>query len=111
MAKRQFIYTIPSEKVQGKGSYVKVRSLLWGDAKRIRRELKDADEDEQMAANDQLLIDHIVEWDWVDEHDQPMPIPKDDPTVIDRLSAQEVNFLGDAVNGSLGIDEKKVSAS
>ncbi len=99
MAQRQAIYTIKSDAVQGEGSYVKMRAILYGEAKRLRRDIEGMDDDAKMAANEALLISHVVAWDWVDDEGQPLPIPKDDPAVLDRLTAQELAFLGEAISG------------
>lgn len=110
-AKRQAIFTFPSDKVQGKGSWVKVRAMMYGTVKRIRLELADADDEQQLTANEQLVIDHVFDWNWVDDDDQPLPLPKADPDVLTRLTAQEMTFLGQAVGGELLVDEKKASPS
>jgi hypothetical protein len=105
MAKRQAIIKVESEEVQGEGSFVKVRSILWGDAKRLKKDLAGMDEDDKLRANDELIAKHVYEWDWVDEDGNPLPLPKDDPTVLDLLTAHEIKFLGKALSG--GDDDTK----
>jgi len=106
MAKRQAIFTVKSDEVQGEGSFVKVRAVLYGEAKLLRKSMNGMSEEEKVAKIDQLLIEHVFDWDWVDDDGNPLPLPKDDPDVLNRLTAQEINFLGNAMNGSPA-DQKK----
>lgn len=41
-----------------------------------------------------LLAETVVEWNWVDDDDQPLPQPGDDPEVFQReLNLDEVQYL------------------
>lgn len=116
MAKRQAILTFDTEEVQGEGSFVKLRMPLWGEIKKQRkqlREMEEADkskfeiEDVKIGMTETMLINAIVEWDWVDEEDNPLPRPKDEPAVIERLLSNEIEFLAVKLKGE---EEKKDSS-
>lgn len=47
-----------------------------------------------------LFRDHIVEWNWVNDDGEPLPQPKDDPAVFDRLLDNEVAELNRALGAS-----------
>lgn len=109
MPKRQSIFTVKSEEVMGEGSYVKIRSMVYGAAKRLRVQIKSMEDEEKIAANDKVIIDHVVEWNWVDDNGEPLPLPKDDPAVLDEvLSSREVQFLGHAISGDSDEPKKRV---
>ncbi|MBU0847016.1 hypothetical protein KKH23_07470 [Patescibacteria group bacterium] len=116
MPKRQNIVQLDSSKVQGEGSYVIVRrqiveemrtflsSETWAE---LQKSLKDD------ATGGAVVIDiakeasgRIIEWNWVDDNDDPLPLPKDDPEVFDRLTDQEFMFLSNAL-GSREAEERK----
>ena len=40
-----------------------------------------------------VLDDMIVDWDWVDDDDNPLPIPADNPGTIGSLPFQESSWL------------------
>lgn len=97
MPKRQLVKRIPSDKAQGRGSWVEFVPLSYGKRLELRDEAARHEEDESSEwikeQERQLYSDHIANWNWVDEHDVPLPLPKDDPTVIDGLLDDEIEFL------------------
>lgn len=95
MPKRQMVQHVLSDAVMGKGSWVDFRRMTVAESKAIRASSEQHAGDESWAETHsvQLLADHIVNWNWVDENDAALPLPKDDPTVIDRLTDLELNFL------------------
>lgn len=99
MPKRKNFFKVTSEDVQGEGSFVVLKAITYGEGKRLRKALKDMDDDEKQAENDKLLVAHVHEWNWVDDEDEALPQLKDDPAVLDLLTAQEVNFIGEALKG------------
>ena len=133
MPSRKGIVRVDAEKVMGEESYVKVRRLTYGEMKEItqagqekatevRKRLEEPDltpelRDAYLAEIDanetrrlmeltvRRYVDHILDWNWVDENDDPLPLPKDDPSVIDKLYNSEITFLSEALFGQ-GQDEK-----
>lgn len=65
---------------------------------KLRKELETIGE-KQAAMGDQLMIDHIAEWNWVDDEGKPLPLPKTNPEVIDELMNEEIRFLTRAITG------------
>lgn len=92
---------IDSAPVQGPGSYVEARLPKWGMFRNALN-LQDAQAIPYMT---ELLAGTVVAWNWTDDHDEPLPNPAEDPTVIDRLTVAEVRFLVDAISSS-GVDLK-----
>lgn len=97
---RKHLFKVDSAAVQGEGSYVVMKAINWGEAKRLRKEIADMDDDGKLVRNEQLLLDHVHEWNWVDEDGEPLPQLKDDPSIIDRLTQQEITWLGEALSGN-----------
>ena len=101
MPKRQHIQHVLSDKVQGKGSWVDFRRMTVGEAKAVRAAAKEhsdperEDENEAWAQENStaLMQSHIIDWNWIDEDGNPLPLPSDDATVIDRLTDLELEFL------------------
>lgn len=102
MPQRSNTRKVMSPKVQGKDSFVEFRKITYGESKALRLEAKAHKDDEewQMSSSEALLTDHIVDWNWVDGEGKPLPLPKDDPTVIEILNDDEITFLTDLVRGN-----------
>jgi hypothetical protein len=101
MAKRRYkkFRRVDSQTVQGKGSYVIMRSPGFEDF------FGDIDFDE-LAGNKYkaaqaiipMLYKFIDKWDWVDDEGKPLPQPSEDPDIIGKLSFPEQEFLIDALD-------------
>lgn len=109
MAKRQNVVTVPSDTVQGEGSWVKLRKLTVGEAKTLARTAETLNGGGEVAIQmtGEILASHIVGWDWVGTEGEPLPLPKDKPEIIDELTGEELNFLALALVG----DQKKQTPS
>jgi len=103
MAKRLNVVKVDSAEVQGEGSFVVIRKFTFGELKAIRKTAKsiEGDEDVAIEVSTDLLAAHIVQWDWVDEFDAPLPQPKDGSEVIDQLTNEEINFLSQKMLGAV----------
>ncbi len=99
MPKRQNIRRFPSEAVQGEGSWVEVSRLTVGEAREADRLRNDPGVDSFEAVSG-IYQNHVRAWNWVDDDGKPLPLPKDDPGVVDKLTDQEFAFLGDCLAGS-----------
>jgi len=122
MPKRQSIKRIESTEVQGEGSYVVVRRQLVSEMrkfasgetwKQIQKMQSGELEDPALAlAMAQEATERVIEWNWVDDDDNPLPLPKDDPEVFDKLTDEEFAFLSVALSASTqGAEERKNSVS
>lgn len=63
----------------------------------LSREQPDANADMTTTLN--LLATHVTEWNWVDDDGVPLPLPKDDASVMDRLTDAELQVLSNALQG------------
>jgi len=95
MAQRRNSYRADSAEVQGEGSFVTLRSFRWGEVKDKVAVKQDVDGQtvETVTANIEFLASAILEWNWVDDDGNPLPLPKDNPGVMDLLTLEEITFL------------------
>lgn len=102
MAKRRSTYRIDSKEVQGEGSFVILRAVPYRVA-REALELRGDSEGLSLVEAEKyvstLIANSIVEWDWVDDDDNPLPIPEEGN--LDNLLSLEVKFLTEKLLGSL----------
>lgn len=92
--KNKTVIRVPSDDVQGEGSHVVIKRMTWEDAEIL---MQDGEDRDQREIAKEFLPRLIIDWDWVDDDDKPLPKPKDDPDVIKRLPLAELNFLLRAV--------------
>lgn len=103
MAKRRSTYRVSSEEVQGEGSFVVLRAVPYKVAREALSLRGDSAgvslvEAEQYVRS--LIASSIVEWDWVDDDDNLLPVPEGDN--LDSLLSLEVKFLTEELLGTLG---------
>lgn len=82
-------FTVPSDSVQGAGSWVKFRRATWGIIKGLR-------ESEDGASGLPLLAALIVDWNWTDDNGDPLPLPSIQPDILDNMPGAETRWLVDA---------------
>ena len=100
MAERKRATRIPSDGVQGPGSYVMLRPLPY---KAVRSAIRAAgDVKAQAELGDQLIIDSVASWDWVDFDGEPLPVPTTAEEVGRLLMTNEATWLFSAITGELG---------
>lgn len=130
MPSRQNIKRFVSEPVQGKDSFVALKMISLDESNQFARISLLAREDEirqNRARQDlidagevgpepiihpvasegelQFLSAHIIEWNWVDDNGVSLAQPKDDPSVMTKLTVQEFTFL---VTSLTKVDEAKL---
>ena len=98
MPKRKSVKKHDTSEVQGEGSYVILSSVKVWEIRKLRQESANPDVN-QVEAGIVLLARHVVGWNWVDDEGQPLPVPKDDPTVVDELTEEESEFLANLLVG------------
>lgn len=126
MPRRKRTIKVDSSQVQGKDSWAEVSKMTMGEIKVLRKQSQQerkarksqlaklakrnpdwAFEDMQELVGDDtsfevgadLIIDHVIAWNWADENGEPLPQPQDDRAVFDDLTDDEFGFLADAVRG------------
>jgi hypothetical protein len=92
MAQRVSTKKILSDAVQGEGSYVVLRALPYGMISQ-RAKIDQTDFDQVLAFNEQFLAAVVVDWNWVDDEGAPLPLPANDPAVVNRLVIPEFEFV------------------
>jgi hypothetical protein len=91
---------VKSDEVQGPDSFVVVRRMTVGETKEIMRATAGREAGlDTYSENGLWVADHVVEWNWTDGEGQALPFPKNDATVIDRLTNEELAFLNQAIVG------------
>lgn len=98
MSKRTSVKQFPCDEIQGEGSYVVVTAVKVREIRGIRKKAKDPEFDD-FEGGIQLLARHIVKWNFVDDEGNPLPIPSEDPKVIDELTDEESQFLVGCIMG------------
>lgn len=129
MPKRKRLVRFPSDEIQGKGSWVIVAKLTVEEMREIRKTRKvlkarevevdraakageepkaggEAIQDDLFELGVSVLKSHVKEWNWVWDNGDDMPQPKDDPSVIDKLTDPESTFLTVCIQGPSEKDVK-----
>lgn len=96
-----FAKRVPSDAVQGEGSWIEVVGLTLGETKRIAAatEANGGNSSAQVELTEQHIREHLVNWNWLDNNGDPLPLPKDDAAVLDRLYIEEITFISKAIIG------------
>jgi hypothetical protein len=96
MAKRKHkLYRkIDSSEIQGEGSFVKFKNVSLAEILKHSQGVNgDLGNEEAAQLGLQVLDEMIVDWDWVDDEDELLPIPADNPGTIAGLPFQESSWL------------------
>ena len=95
MAKRKFKkrIRIDSEEVQGKDSYVVIRTPTFHDFKDMNVPENKDDKDVMINFGMEMLSNLIEKWNWVDDEDKPLDLPTTENNVVQDLPLQEIMFL------------------
>ena len=89
-------------KTQGDDAWVEFRRPEVGEIEDIIK-LED-DAQGQFGAGIDILVKHIRAWNWVDYDGSELPSPKEDPSVVRRLTADEYQEL---ISQLLGSEEQR----
>lgn len=111
MPKRNNLVRHSSEEVMGEDSFVLLRRVSWGEAKR-RNWLSGKRGDMAVTTDmaDDVVTYCVVDWNWVDDDGHPLPIPSVKPEVVDELTLEETSFILEKVfNSKVDVAKKKKS--
>ena len=102
MPKRKSIVRVLSDEVQGDGSWVIVALPTVAEMREIRKTFREAAEAEKDTFDMGIILlkKYVKEWNWVFQDDQPMPQPKADPSIIEKLTDPESSFLSACITGT-----------
>lgn len=97
MPKRVSVTTVKSEVVQGEDSWVKITRPQVKDIVDIQKRYagKEDDATANIEAGKELIRQQVIDWNWVDDNDAPLPNPRQDPDIVERLTDLEMRFLFD----------------
>jgi hypothetical protein len=95
---RKSVRRIDTSEVHAEGSFVVVSGLKVKEIRALRK-LSDSEDYDSFESGLQILRDHIVEWNWVDDDGEPLANPKDNPDVLDELTSGEVEYLSNVMIG------------
>lgn len=77
-------FRVDSAEVQGEGSWVEFQRPTWGMIGQVN----------DGKSHPNLLLElAVVDWNWTDDNGDPLPLPKDEAGLIERLPAQEAHWL------------------
>lgn len=80
--------------VQGKGSWVIFKALTWGETREMAKWAEGTNE-EAAKEIEEFLTGKLLDWNWVDDKGEPLPLPKSGKEWMDPLTKEEVEFLMD----------------
>lgn len=99
---------IDASAVQGEGAYVELRKFTWGEAKAVLQkvnELEQANPTAFIDATEQLLIEHLLSWNWVDDAGALLAVPQT-PAALNALTSDEIQFLMDTIRAVMRLSEQ-----
>lgn len=99
MPERKRTRRIDTASVQSEGSYVVMRRMLVGEIKAARRRAAENPEMLAVEISSEMLAEHVVEWNWVDDEGQPLPEPLGNEAIFDQLSDEEFELLSEELIG------------
>lgn len=97
MPQRNALRRIDASSVQGEGAYIVVRPLRVGEVRDIRQHGETMSDDERRALDNTLLQQNVVEWNWVDDDGNLLPLPSVEPSVIAEMTQEEFIFAVQAI--------------
>lgn len=113
MPKRLSTRKYISAEIQGEDSFIVVSRLTVGEAREIhklnkRRQQADdgLEEEDAMAAVLPLYAQHVIDWNWVDDEEEPLPLPGKNPEILDTLTDLEFSYIADILSGENEEEEK-----
>ena len=111
MAKRKHkrYRKLDSADVQGEGSFVKIKNLNIAEIMEHvspNGASETPDGAEAAAIGLQVLDSMVVDWDWVDDDDEPLPVPVDNPGTVASLPFQESTWLLQETGIDKALDQK-----
>lgn len=96
MPKRMFKHRgnrFPCDEVQGEDSYVVFDRLTVAEAREFSRLTAEDNPRRQDKRAVEMMARKIMDWNWVDDDGEPLPVPSTDGAVIDRLTDPELSLL------------------
>jgi len=98
MPKRKSIRRVESTQVQGADSWVEFTAPRGKDGRQlIELGQQEGSDLERYKLNGELLVKFVHAWNWVDDDGEPLPQLKEDESILDELTLEEIGWLGQHV--------------
>lgn len=108
MAKRLNVLTIQTDDVQGAGSFLKIRAMTVTEHNQLEQTRVDMNKAAEAGNQEEYTrleksvweqtAEVLLDWDWVDGEDKPLPKPHKNPAVFDLLTMAEVFTIAEALS-------------
>jgi hypothetical protein len=99
MASRKSTFKVGSEEIQGEDSYVVFHQMSFGMVlEAMKKGEGKTKPDEEKDFTERLLKDAVVEWNWVDDNGDLLPLPSKG-LVIESLLTNEIMWLVEQITG------------
>lgn len=98
MPTRQRIHKYPSKEIQGEDSWVTCSLLTVRDQRMAKQAITAGKDPAEVGV--EIILEHVLEWNWVDDDGNPMPQLKDDPEYIENMTDAEITFLTECISGT-----------
>ena len=98
MPSRQNRRKVLTPEVQGDDSYVVVTLPHVQEIQAIMEQ--EGDNRRSFKVGSQIIADHVVEWNWVDDDGKPLACPKGEPKAVGHLTTYEYRRLIEILLGS-----------
>ncbi len=119
MPKRQTVKTVKTDEIQGEDSFVTISGVKVSEIKATRKRSLDiaarqkAADKAKAAGEDaediedfdgfgeglKMIVNHVLDWNWVDDAGNPLSKPQEDQEVFNELTTDEVTFLAELLTG------------
>lgn len=90
---------------QGEDAFVEILLPTVGEIKALQKLVKEVTEGDQndvnLDTNNKYLVEHIMNWNWVDDEEVAFPTPRQDVSVLDKLTIEETLFLNQSLSGQV----------
>lgn len=93
------IERVDSSAVQGEGSYVLLKKMTHGEVKAFNRAMGAASQTQDEGPLEVAIRTQVIAWNWSDAEGVALPLPKDDPGLLERLTEAELLFLTESIMG------------
>lgn len=132
---RRSVHRYETEAVQGEGSWVEVKRMTLGESKAVQHKSQKlaakvakmkaaavaAGDDEALLAagiyeqNEgwkaglEMFATKVVGWNWLDDDGNPLPLPRENPDVLDELTDEEIALISELIVGDVEARKKRLS--
>lgn len=128
MPERKVSQKVETPDIQGDDSYIVLRPMTVGEVLSLQRDAEQTARKRRglrglLARRKKLsqadiyqsfvrrVLSYVADWNWVDDHGQPLPKPRDNPNVAALLTNLELEGLIGIIYGTKETEDTKNSGS